>query len=75
MEYKVVPFTAKITRNDSSMTVAQQVQAIIDHNVAEGWEYMRMESVATSVAPTNGCFGFGGQPGFSTSFQILIFRR
>jgi hypothetical protein len=75
MEYKAVPFTATITRNDTSGRVANQVQSIIDHYVAEGWEYMQMESVDTSVAPTGGCFGFGGQPGFTTSFQILIFKR
>jgi len=75
MEFKAVPFTANITRHDSSGTVANQVQKIIDAYVGQGWEYMQMESVETSVAPTNGCFGFGGKPGFTTSFQILIFKR
>jgi len=75
MQYIVVPFTANITRNDNSTTVANQVQSIIDQKVSEGWDYVRMESVETSVASTSGCFGFGAQPGFTTSFQILIFRK
>ena len=75
MRYIVVPFTAKITRNDTSATVAKQVQSIIDEGVGKGWDYVRMESVETSVASTSGCFGIGGQPGFITSFQILIFRE
>lgn len=75
MQYIVVPFTATITRTDSSTTVANQVQAIIDQKVGEGWDYVRMESVETSVAPSSGCFGIGAQPGFTTSFQILIFKK
>ena len=75
MEFIAVPFTANITRKDTSATVAKQVQSIIDHYVANGWEYMRMESVETSVAPTKGCFGIGAQPSFTTSFQVLIFRK
>lgn len=75
MQYIVVPFTATITRNDSSTTVANQVQSIIDQKVGEGWDYVRMESVETSVAPSSGCFGIGAQPGFTTSFQILIFKK
>lgn len=75
MQYKVVPFTAKITRNDNSITVAKQVQSMIDAHTDDNWEYQCMESVETSVAPTSGCFGLGGQPGFTTSLQMLIFRK
>lgn len=75
MPFKAVPFSANITRNDTSEKVAKQVQLIIDKNTAEGWQYMRMENVETSVAPTKGCFGLGAQPGFTTSFQVLIFKK
>jgi len=75
MEYKVKPFRGGITRNDSSATVAEQLQQIIDKGASEGWEYVSMESVETNVAPTSGCFGFGGQPGFIMSFQVLVFKR
>jgi hypothetical protein len=75
MTYKVVPFTAQITRDDTSTTVANQMQGIIDSWVNVGWEYMRMDMVQTSVAGTNGCFGFGAQPGFTTTFTVLIFKH
>ena len=75
MQYKVVPFTANITRNDSSVTVANQVQLIVDKYLADGWEYQRMESIETAVAPTSGCFGLGAQAGYLTSYQILIFKK
>lgn len=75
MAYIAVPFTAKITRSDTTATVAKQIQNIIDYYHTEGWEYFRMESVETSVAPTKGCFGIGAQPGYRTYFQILIFKK
>lgn len=75
MQFKVVPFTAKITQNDTSSTVATQMQTVIDQYVSEGWEYLRMDSVQTNVAGTSGCFGFGAQPGFTTVFNVLVFRK
>lgn len=75
MDYKVVPFAAHITKSDTSSTVASQMQIIIDKNVQDGWEYLRMDSVQTHVAGTDGCFGFGAQPGFVTTFNVLIFKR
>ncbi len=75
MEFKVVPFTAQITRTDSATTVAAQIQPIINAHLSSGWEYQRMETVQTWVAGTSGCFGFGAQPGFTTVFNVLIFRK
>jgi len=75
MEFKVVPFTAQITRNDTTTTVAKQMQTIIDSNVSEGWEYLRMDSVQTSIAADSGCFGIGAKPGFVTTFNVLVFRK
>jgi hypothetical protein len=75
MEYKVIPFTAGITRNDTTTTVAKQVEAMIETQVAMGWEYVRMERIETAVAPQDGCFGFGAVPGYTTSFQMLVFKK
>lgn len=75
MEFKIVPFTAQISKDDTSSTVATQMQSIIDSNVSQGWEYLRMDSVQTNVAGTSGCFGFGAQPGFTTTFNVLVFRK
>lgn len=75
MQFKVVPFTAQITRSDTATTVATQMQSMIDANVSAGWEYLRMDSVQTSVAATTGYFGIGAQPGYTTSFNVLVFRK
>lgn len=73
--FKAIPFTASITRNDNASKVAEQIQALIDQHSIEGWEYVRLESVETHIAPENGCFGIGAQPGFTTSFKVIIFEK
>lgn len=73
--FKAIPFTASISRNDTSKKVADQIQALIDEHSKEGWEYLRLESVETNIEPTTGCFGFGAQPGYTTSFKVIIFEK
>ena len=75
MEFKVVPFVAKINQNQTTTAVADQLQALISEHSASGWEYVRMESVDTFVAPDAGCFGFGAKPGYNTSFSMVVFKK
>jgi hypothetical protein len=75
MQFKVVPFTAHMVRNDTSSTVASQMQTIIDDYVLQGWEYIRMDSVQTFIAADEGCFGFGAKPGFYTTYNVLVFKN
>ena len=75
MEFKAVPFTAKIKQTDSTETVANQMQELINSYVAQGWEYQRLENVETHVLPDAGCFGLGGKPGFTTSYKVMIFKK
>ena len=75
MEFKVVPFVAKINQNQTTTAVADQLQALINEQSASGWEYVRMESVDTFVAPDAGCFGFGAKPGYNTSFSMVVFKK
>jgi hypothetical protein len=75
MDFKIVPFTAKISRDSNAASVADQIQSAINLYNSQGWEYLRMESVQTSVAGSSGCFGIGAQPGFTTIFNVLVFRK
>jgi hypothetical protein len=74
MDFKVVPFTAKINREDTTAIVADQMQRIIDDHVREGWEYLRMDSVQTVIAGDSGCFGIGAQPPVNTVYNVLVFK-
>lgn len=76
MEYKVVPFAAVIDqRKGTSAHVAEQLQKIIDHYSGQGWNYVRLESVSTFVGPDQGCFGFLGKPGYTTTRQMVVFSK
>lgn len=76
MEYKVVPFVASIDpKKGSSNHVAEQLESIIKNYVAQGWDYVSLESVTTYVQPDLGCFGFGAKPGYTTTNQMVVFKK
>ncbi|EZH75760.1 hypothetical protein ATO12_02950 [Aquimarina atlantica] len=75
MKYKVVPFVASIDNKKTSKPVAEQLEELIQHYNLDGWKYVGLESVTTYVQPNNGCFGFGGSPGFTTSRQMIVFNK
>ena len=76
MKYKVIPFVASLEANKgNSNHVAQQLEQLITEHSAEGWNYVRLESVSTRVKADTGCFGFGGKPGFTTSRQMVVFSK
>ncbi|MEC7784799.1 hypothetical protein [Leeuwenhoekiella palythoae] len=76
MEYKVIPFIASIDRSkENTKQVAEQLEALIKNQTADGWNYERLESVSSYVQPTQGCFSFGGEQGYSTAHQMVVFSR
>lgn len=75
MEFLVVPFVAQITQKDTTNHVALQLQRVINEHSAKGWEYVRMESVETLVEGTNGCFGIGAKPSYTTACTMLVFKK
>lgn len=76
MEYKVIPFVASINHSKgTSNHVAEQLEEIIKHHSNQGWKYVRLESVTTFVQPSNGCFGLGVTPGYSTTRQMVVFNK
>jgi len=76
MEYKVVPFVASINpKTGSASQVAEQLQNKIDKYTEQGWIYLRLEGVTTFVQPDNGCFGFGAKTGYTTTNQVIVFKK
>lgn len=76
MEYKVIPFIASADqKRPVSETAAEQLQTLINKLGEQGWSYVRVESISTWVAPSSGCFGFGGRPGYSTTKQMIVFQK
>lgn len=77
MKYKVIPFTATANhQNMSAEIIAKQLENLIIVQIAEGWEYVRLESISTYIQPIEGCFGIGQQkPGYMTSYQVAVFKK
>ncbi len=76
MEYKVIPFTATLDqKKETKAVVALQLENLINRYSADGWNYVRLESVSTYIQPDNGCFGFGAKPGYMSSYQMVVFSK
>lgn len=75
MTYKVVPFNASINKDQDANVAASQLEALISALSAEGFEYVRMETIPTFVAGTRGCFGIGALPATSRSYTVVVARR
>jgi hypothetical protein len=75
MQYKVVPFQARISGNGGGGDVASQLEGLIVGQAGSGWEYVRLETVETHVAGSSGCFGLGATPGQVTSYPVAVFRQ
>lgn len=76
MEYKILPFVPAVNpQQEASVQVAEQLEKIIIHNTVQGWEYVRLEGVTTYVKANSGCFGLQSVPGYTTTKQMIVFRR
>jgi hypothetical protein len=77
MQYKVIPFVASLDQKNqfSSQHVAEQLEKIIVQHNADGWTYVRLESVTTFVAgDAGGCFR-SGKPAYNTARQVIVFEK
>ena len=75
MSYIVVPFVASIANNGTAADAAQQLQQLIQQHTANGYRYVRLEQVTTTVAGTNGCFGLGATPATVRSLSMVVFEQ
>ena len=74
MEYKVLPFSAGIKSTESVGKAAQQLSDIINEQAENGWRYLRMETLVTSVTTpgSSGCFGFGSTPAVTDRAEVYV---
>lgn len=75
MAYKVKPFIAKVSNKGSAEDVAYQVEAFIEKESVDGWKFLGCGNIQTTIAGTNGCFGFGATPGSIASVMVIIFSK
>jgi len=82
MEYKVVPFIAKIDKGQGAEDAANQLQELINKNSGKDWEYVRMETIDIIVhdpgTPASGCFGSTPAVPASNSsmkYDMVVFQK
>lgn len=74
--YKVVALTPGVKEGDKNKAsrVAEQVQALVNDQSRENWEFHRVETVYVSIAP--GCMSsFGGAKAIYMPVNQVIFRK
>jgi hypothetical protein len=73
-QYRVVPFIGRISSGQTADLVAQQLEAVIQQQASEGWEFHSVTDVTIEVKP--GCLAglLGGEVSYQTYNQV-IFRR
>ena len=73
MKTKVIPFKPSVTDVAPQVSAANELQKIIEEYAAEGWEFVSLNSMSTTVKPT-GCLQ-GNAPAIPVSMQLLIFKK
>jgi hypothetical protein len=73
--YKVVPFQAHISNTGSGQDLATGLQQIINQEASDGWSFVQIQELTTSIAGSSGCFGLGATPGTTVSMSVLIFQK
>lgn len=73
MEHKVVPFHPTVTDKAGFAQAAKELEDIIKTESAQGWRFVSLQSMATTVKPT-GCASLGGKE-VVKAFQLVIFEK
>ena len=71
--YKVVPYVANITTKDTTTTVAQKLESVINDFASQGWLFESVEKFETSVKDP-GCFGLN-EKNTTNFFQLVVFSK
>ena len=75
MEYKVVYFHPDVKDTEGAGGAASQLEALINENAKEGWEYYRMEGMRVELIAT-GCNAMFSKVNVKTkNLQLVVFRK
>lgn len=75
MEYKAVPFEPLIDRSRATEGVSRDLQALIDREVASGWDFVGIQNHSTVIPGSSGCFGIGASPPYPKTMSIVVFGK
>ncbi|MBO9592408.1 MAG: hypothetical protein J7599_05810 [Niabella sp.] len=71
--YKVVPYVANITVKETTGSVAQKLEVLINDFASQGWTFESVEKFET-IVDDPGCFGINAKTS-TTFFQLVVFSK
>lgn len=71
--YKVVPYVANITTKETTSTVAEKLEILINDFAVQGWVFESVEKFETFVNDP-GCFGLDAKT-TKSFFQLVVFSK
>lgn len=71
--YKVVPYVANITTKDTTSTVAEKLEILINDFASQGWTFESIEKFETKVKDP-GCFGVNAKD-ITHLIQLVVFSK
>ena len=74
MEIKVIPFVPQVTDVNPAGSAASELQTSINKMHDQGWEFVSLSSMQTSVRPT-GCNSLQKNTDSVVNIQLLIFKK
>lgn len=74
MNYKVVAFHPSVTDRDSAEVAAKELEKVITEYAKDGWNFVALESMTTTVKPTGCNKLFNKQPSDS-NLQLIVFNK
>jgi hypothetical protein len=74
MRYRVLPFIGKIKNSQSATDVSDQLEALINQGIKEGWQFEKLNNVNIEIRP--GCLRafFGAKPSY-VRYDMAIFKK
>lgn len=75
MEYRLVPFEPKISDANPTGSATDALEAIIQKNLKDGWEFKSIENHSTIVPGSTGCFGLGATDPYPKTISIAVFTK
>jgi hypothetical protein len=73
MKYKVIPFHPTITDKGGAEQASMELEKIIEEKSLEGWNFVSLESMTTTVRPT-GCASLSSKNEVK-SIQMIVFSK
>lgn len=78
MTYKIVPIVAHLQKNQTQQDLGRMFEETINKYAADGWQYVRTETLKTLVEGSKGCLGLGligASPNFYMEMHMIVFEK